>query len=497
MPRRCLADGLSSTFLSSCLRKSASSSSLRDGREAHAQVVARGFLPHVTLETDLVLMYARCSGIHLARMVFDRMPQRNMHSWNILLSSYAQMGPLADQLGVLSLPRSLLRSGLLPDHFTLPSLFKVCAAVRDHFRGMAFHNWAICLGHEGCFIVRGSIMDMYAKCGLLDDARYLFETMPRRDSATWNSIVSGYARLGCSAEALALYRRRSKCEVEEDFMAIPSILSACAREGDLRRGKEVHGRATRCLLFDCDVTIGNSLIDMYAKCGCVGDAQKVFSRMSRQNLVTWSTLISCYGAHGDGYESLRLYQEMLERGMKPNRITFTSILSSCSHSGLVSQGMRIFESMQDVHSVEPGVEHYACLVDLIGRSGRIKEALDIIQTMPMEPTSSVWGALLGACVMHRNIKVGEIASSRLFELEERNASNYVALCGIHEALGQLDCVAKLRTKMRKLGMVKKPGCSWLDADGKLQIFYQGDAVNPQVNDILVLECLHLLAMPSQ
>lgn len=349
---------------------------------------------------------------------------------------------------------------------------------------MTFHNWAVSLGHEENVIVRSSILDMYAKCGSLNDALYLFETMPKRDIVMWNSIISGYARVGCSAQALDLFRR-SQWEVEEkDFRAIPSVLNACGREGDLRRGQEVHGRAVRCCLFDSDVAVGNSLIDMYAKCGCADDSRKVFSSMGKQkNIVTWSTLISCYGVHGERNESLALFEEMLAQGMKPNHITFTSVLSSCSHSGLVEEGRRIFDSIRGVHEVEPSIEHYACLVDLIGRSGNVEEALEMIHRMPMVPTASVWGALLGACVVHKNVEVGEIAAFRLFDLEARNPSNYVALCGIYEAVGRLDCVAKVRVRMKELEMVKTPGCSWIDVKGRLQAFYQGDVSHPSVKHI--------------
>nr|XP_009393799.2 PREDICTED: pentatricopeptide repeat-containing protein At5g04780-like [Musa acuminata subsp. malaccensis]XP_018679361.1 PREDICTED: pentatricopeptide repeat-containing protein At5g04780-like [Musa acuminata subsp. malaccensis]XP_018679362.1 PREDICTED: pentatricopeptide repeat-containing protein At5g04780-like [Musa acuminata subsp. malaccensis]XP_018679363.1 PREDICTED: pentatricopeptide repeat-containing protein At5g04780-like [Musa acuminata subsp. malaccensis]XP_018679364.1 PREDICTED: penta len=469
------------TSLSSRLRSCASLSALRAGQQAHAQVLAHGLLPHVTLETDLMLTYARCSNLPLARQVFDRMRHRNMHSWNILLSAYVQASLFDD---ALSLPRSLLHSGLRPDHFTLPSLLKASAAIGDSFRGMTFHNWAVCLGHEENVIVRSSILDMYAKCGSLDDALYLFETMPNRDIVMWNSIISGYARVGCSAQALDLFRR-SQWEVEEqDFRAIPSVLNACGREGDLRRGQEVHGRAVRCCLFDSNVAVGNSLIDMYAKCGCANDSCKVFSSMGEQkNIVTWSTLISCYGVHGERNGSLALFEEMLAQGMKPNHITFTSVLSSCSHSGLVEEGRRIFDSIRGIHEVEPSIEHYACLVDLIGRSGNVEEALEMIHRMPMEPTASVWGALLGACVVHKNVEVGEIAAFRLFDLEARNPSNYVALCGIYEAVGRLDCVAKVRVRMKELEMVKTPGCSWIDVKGRLQAFYQGDVSHPSVKHI--------------
>nr|CAD1842087.1 unnamed protein product [Ananas comosus var. bracteatus] len=239
--------------------------------------------------------------------------------------------------------------------------------------GMVLHCWVIHLGLEEHVVVQGSVLDMYAKCGCLDQALRVFESIPRRDTVIWNTMIAGFARAGCSLEALGLFRRLQWEGGAVDSMSIPSILNACSREGDLMKGKEVHGRVIRCVVFDWDVPVGNSLIDMYAKCGCLDDSNKVFLSMSNRNIVTWSTMISCYGAHGKGEESLRLYKEMISEGVVPNGVTFTSVLSSCSHSGLIEEGRRIFESISRIHDAVPSIEQYACMVDLLGRCGSIKE----------------------------------------------------------------------------------------------------------------------------
>ncbi|OAY75091.1 Pentatricopeptide repeat-containing protein, chloroplastic [Ananas comosus] len=420
---------------------------LRAGMQAHAHAITCGLLPHATLETDLLLMYSRCSCMNYARRVFDRMPQRNMHSWNILFCGYARRSLFYTALSLF--PR-FLASGLLPDRFTFPPLLKSCGGVADSTLGMVLHCWVIHLGLEEHVVVQGSVLDMYAKCACLDQALRVFESIPRRDTVIWNTMIAGFARAGCSLEALGLFRRLQWEGGAVDSMSIPSILNACSREGDLMKGKEVHGRVIRCVVFDWDVPVGNSLIDMYAKCGCLDDSNKVFLSMSNRNIVTWSTMISCYGAHGKGEESLRLYKEMISEGVVPNGVTFTSVLSSCSHSGLIEEGRRIFESISRIHDAVPSIEQYACMVDLLGRCGSIKEALQLISSMPMEPSGSVWGALLGACAVHKNVEVGEIAAQRLFKLEKGNPSNYVALCGIYEAVGDSEGVAEVRSRMREL-----------------------------------------------
>lgn len=355
------------------------------------------------------------------------------------------------------------------------------------------------LGLDAHLVVTTSILDMYVKFECMGDARRMFNEMGDRDVVVWNSMIAGFVRAGLAAEAMDLFRRLHCEGGERDAMAIPSVLNACGKSGELRRGKEVHGRVMRCLVFDYDVAVNNSLIKMYAKCGCLEDSYKVFSFMGvRRNLVTWSTLISCYGVHGKGKEALALYSEMIEQGFEPNSITFTSILSSCSHSGLVDEGQTVFDSMNRNYGLEPSVEHYACMVDLLGRAGRIREALRLIQDMPMVAAASVWGALLSACAIHHNIEVAEISAHKLFELEPRNSSNYIALCGIYETVGMLDNVAKVRAKMKELDMWKIPGCSWINTKGRTRAFYKGDVYFPRSDGVCqVLDGLcRIMAMGS-
>ncbi|KAM0946394.1 putative tetratricopeptide-like helical domain superfamily [Dioscorea sansibarensis] len=472
--------------LSCLLRAFKLPSLLRHGGAIHAKVVVHGLLPDATLETDLLLMYSRCasSALYLARQVFDQMRHRTMHAWNVLFSSYAQSSLYHLALGLL---RPFLDSGLRPDHFTVPALCKACGGGGVGFQeiGMGLHCWAIKIGVLGVVFVSSSVLDMYAKFGRLDDARKVFELMPERDVVAWNAMITGFVRAGQFAEPLDLFRRLQLETMGMDWRVIPSVLNACGNKGDLTRGKEVHGRVIRCLVFDSDVVIGNALIDMYGKCGCLKDSQRVFACMGMKNEVTWSSMIACLGVHGRGEESLRLYEEMIKEGFKPNSITFTSVLSSCSHSRLLDDGWRVFQSMS-----EPSVEHFACMVDLFGRSGDIEQALRLIDKMPMKPSASMWGALLAGCVAHKNVVIGEIAARKLFELEPSNSSNYVALCGIYDAVGMSDNVSKIRGRMRELGISKTPGCSWIIMNGKSHAFYQGDISHPFANRVCEV-LLHL------
>ncbi|XP_039122625.1 pentatricopeptide repeat-containing protein At5g04780, mitochondrial-like [Dioscorea cayenensis subsp. rotundata] len=475
--------------LSCLLRAFKLPSLLRHGGAIHAKVVVHGFLPDATLETDLLLMYSRCASSDLchARQVFDQMRQRTMHAWNILFSSYAQSSLYHLVLGLL---RPFLDSGFRPDHFTVPALCKACGGgggVGLREIGMGLHCWAIKIGVLDVVFVSSSVLDMYAKFGRLDDACKVFELMPERDVVAWNAMITGFVRAGQFVESLDLFRRLQLERMGMDWRVIPSVLNACGSTGELIRGKEVHGRVIRCLMFDSDVVIGNALIDMYGKCGCLNDSQRVFACMGLKNEVTWSSMIACLGVHGKGEESLKLYEEMIKEGFKPNSITFTSVLSSCSHSRLLVDGRRVFESIR-----EPSVEHFACMVDLFGRSGDIKQASRLIDKMPMKPSASVWGALLAGCVLHKNVVIGEIAAHKLSELEPSNSSNYVALCGIYDAVGMSDNVSKIRARMRELGISKTPGCSWIIINGKSHTFYQGNISHPFAKRVCeVLLHLHL------
>uniref|UniRef100_A0A2N9GFT5 Pentacotripeptide-repeat region of PRORP domain-containing protein n=1 Tax=Fagus sylvatica TaxID=28930 RepID=A0A2N9GFT5_FAGSY len=371
-------------YLSSLLRNCVPLSAISQAKQTHAQILVLGFLSNVTLQTDLLLVYSKCGVLQAARQVFDKMSDRNMHSWNIMLASYAQNFLCLDALNVFD---KFLKMGLRPDHYTMPPVFKACVGTGDAYLGKMLHGWVVRLGFEEYVVV---------------------------------------GRLAFMFDALNYFRRMLSEGVNMDSMTIPSILNACGREGDLMKGKEIHGQVVKSFIFNRDVAISNSLIDMYAKCGCLHDSEKVFRNMRELNLVTWTTMISCYSVHGKGEDSLALFKKMGDCGFKPNCITLTAVLASCSHSGLIDQGRRIFNSISFDYGLEPSVEHHACMVDLLGRFGHLEEALGLVKNMKSVATASVWGALLAGCMMHKNVEIGEVAALQLFELEPRNSSNYIS-----------------------------------------------------------------------
>ncbi|XP_031267761.1 pentatricopeptide repeat-containing protein At5g04780, mitochondrial-like [Pistacia vera] len=462
-------------YFSSLLRSCASLLAISQAKQTHTQIIVHGFLPNVFLQTDLLLAYSKCGFLRDARQVFDKMAKRNMHSWNILIASYVSNSMYGDVFRVFGM---FLEMGFRPDYYTLPPVIKSCGGAGEVFMGKLLHGWVIRLGFEEYVIVGTSVLDFYVKIGDFVDAKQVFSGMFWKDSVVWNTMISGFGRAGLYREALECVRNMNEEGVKMDSMVIPSVLHACGGDGDLMKGKEIHGQVVKSVLFEGDIAIWNSLIDMYAKCGCLQDAETVFRNMHHFNLVTWTTMISCYGIHGKGEDSLFLFKKMRDCGFEPNCVTLTAVLSSCSHSGFIDQGQRIFNSISSDYGFEPSVEHYACMVDLLGRFGYLEEALALVKNVKLEVTASVWGALLAGCLMHKNVEIGEIAAYHLFDLEPRNPSNYIALCSIYDSLCMLDGVSRTRMMMRKMGLTKSPGCSWITIAGKTHIFFQGDHSHP-------------------
>lgn len=396
-----------------------------------------------------------------------------------MIASYTHNSMYFDALSVLE---AFKLCGLLPDCYTLPPLFKIAIGIDECCLGWMCHGLVVKLGYEEIVVVNNSVLEFYVKCGTMSQALSIFSNHNAlRDSATWNLMISGFGKAGLYSEAVHCFREMLKYRngIELDHMTLPSILSACGKEGDLLKVKEVHGFIVRNFGFDADAPIGNALMDNYGKCGSLKDSENVFKTVCCVNLVTWTTMISCYGMHGKGQESVVLFEKMMDEGFRPNAVTLTAILASCSHCGLLDQGKKIFGSMISDYGLEPTAEHYACMVDLFSRCGRLEEGLQLLQRMKSSSvTGSMWGALLAGCVMHKNVEIGEVAAHHLFQLEPNNTSNYVALWGIYQSRGMARGVSTVRGKMRDLGLVKTPGCSWINIAGRAHKFYQGDLSHP-------------------
>jgi pentatricopeptide repeat protein len=338
-------------------------------------------------------------------------------------------------------------------------------------------------------------MDMYAKCGRLDLSHYIFSKMSAKDEVTWNSMISSFAQNGEPEAALDLFRQMSMEGVKYNNVTISSILSACAGLPAIYYGKEVHGIIIKGPIR-ADVFAESALIDMYGKCGNLELALRVFEFMPEKNEVSWNSIISAYGAHGLVKESVSLLSRMQEEGFNADHVTFLAVISACAHAGKVQEGLRLFRCMTEEYQIAPRVEHLACMVDLYSRAGKLDKAMQFIADMPFKPDAGIWGALLHACRVHRNVELAEIASQELFKLDPLNSGYYVLMSNINAVAGRWDGVSKMRRLMKDKKVQKIPGYSWVDVNNTSHLFVAADKSHPDSEDIymslksLLLELKH-------
>jgi len=322
----------------------------------------------------------------------------------------------------------------------------------------------------------------FAQSGRMEEALQLFEKMPEQTTESWTAIIKGYAQHGFNNDAIKFFSQMQLAGIKPNQSTLISVLTACASLAALEHGKQVHDHILR-MRFEPDVHVGSILITMYVKCGSIGNAQHVFNRASKRDLVLWNAMISGFAQHGHGKEALQLFQQMQQAGMKPDKITFVGVLSACRHTGLVNEGRRYFDIMRRDYHISPTAEHCACMVDLLGRFGSLEKAEDFIKSMHFEPDAVVWGALLGACRIHLNLEIAERAAEHLFELEPQNAGTYVLMSNLYAVTGRWDDVAKMRQTMKNRGIQKVPGSSWIQVNSKVHAFLGGDKSHSQTEQI--------------
>lgn len=492
------------------------------GKQAHGYAIRVELFKDVFVANAIVDMYAKCGMMDAANKFFDHMTIKDVVSWNSMVTGYSQDGRCEDAIHLfekmkmenielnvvtwsaviagysqrgcgyetIDVFRQMQACGFKPNVVTLVSLLSGCASVGALLHGKETHCFAIKwnLNIQGSNLaddlkVINGLIDMYAKCKGVKVAQKLFDWVEpkERDVVTWTSIIGGYVQNGEANDALELF---SKMLGQNNYrkpnaFTISCALMACTRLGALGFGRQMHAYALRNQYDSTIIFISNCLIDMYSKCGDVDAARVVFDNMKQRNTVSWTSLMAGYGMHGRGREGLHVFDKMIGVGLMPDGITFVVVLYACSHSGLLDEGMRYFNGMSKDYRVAPGVEHYACMVDLLGRAGCLGQALKLIEDMPMEPTPIVWFTLLSACRIHANVDVGEYAADRLLELESENDGSYTLLSNIYANAGRWKDVARIRSLMKHTGIRKRPGCSWVQDKKGTVTFYVGDRSHPQ------------------
>ncbi|KAK8563549.1 hypothetical protein V6N13_006251 [Hibiscus sabdariffa] len=490
-------------LLNSCARLS----TLKPGIQVHSHVIKFGFELDPFVGNALMHFYSVFRRLNDARIVFEGSPVRDLVSYNTMINGYglvAQPGP------ALRLFRKMQDSGILPDEFTFVALLSAFSSLNDHRIGKEIHGFVYrnlyCV--DSNVLLKTAILHMYAKSGLMDlaervfssmrsnkntaawssmvsgyarcgqteAARRMFDQMDQRDLICWTAMISGYSQSGQYSEALELFMQMEDLGIRPDECTLAAVLSACARLGALSLGQRLHSRYIEGELCSQNIIISTALIDMYSKCGKIDSALHMFHSIpkSLKTVSLFNSMISGLAQHGLGESALAVFGEMELIGLKPDGVTFVAVLSACSHSGLIEEGKELFRSMSDVYGIKPHKEHYGCMVDLLGRDGCLDEAYDLIRSMPFEANSVIWRALLGACKVHGNIKIGEVACQKLIKLEPDHGAHYILLSNMLANTNKWEQAGRVRKVMEDRGVQKPPGWSYIEFQGTIHRFLASD-----------------------
>lgn len=461
---------------------------LLNGKEVHCQLIRRGLCSDSMIETSLVDMYGKCGLLEYSEQLFNRVSHKSVTLWNAIIGAY---GLNDEPMKSFSCFKRVQESDNLdPNAVTLINLVSSCKNVRALLQGKSIHGFAIRRGIFPHLVLETALLDMYGKCGTLNLADYLFVRMKEKNLVSQNARIAAYVQSGHEQEAVRLFRDLRNEHIEPDEITFLNILPAYAEIALPKQGKQIHGYITK-LGFGSVTFISNALIYMYAKCGDIRAAEEVFNCMTYKDIISWNTIIMAYGIHGFGEISVRLFSDMLEEGIKPNGSTFVSLLSSCSICGMVDEGQKYFNSMKTEHNIDPGIEHYGCMVDFLGRSGNLDLTKRFIDEMPLVPTARIWGSLLSASRCHRNVEVAELAADRILSLEHDNTGCYVLLSNMYAELRRREDAERIRCSMKNQGLRKTTACSLVEHNSKTLKFTNSACLHAEAG--MVYEALDIIS----
>ncbi|KAL1215793.1 Pentatricopeptide repeat-containing protein [Cardamine amara subsp. amara] len=465
-------------FYNMLLKECTVSKRLTEGRIVHGYVAKSLFSYDLVMHNTVLNMYAKCGSLEDARKVFDQMPHRDFVTWTTLISGYSQHDRPRDALVLF---HQMLSHGFSPNEFTLSSLIKAAAAEPRGCSGQQLHGFSLKCGFDLNVYVGSSLLDLYTRYGLMDDAQLVFDALESRNDVSWNALIAGHARRCGTEKALELFQGMLREGFRPSHFSYSSLFGACSSTGFLEQGKWVHAymikSGEKLVAF-----AGNTLLDMYAKSGSIHDARKIFDRLTKRDVVSWNSLLTAYAQHGFGKEAVSWFEEMRRAGIPPNEISYLSVLTACSHSGLLDEGWHYFELMKK-DGIIPKAWHYVTIVDLLGRAGALDRALRFIREMPIEPTAAIWKALLNACRVHKNMELGAYAAEHVFELDPDDPGPHVILYNIYASGGRWNDAARVRKMMKKNGVKKEPACSWVEIENAIHMFVANDECHPQREEI--------------
>ncbi|KAK6287444.1 hypothetical protein POUND7_013623 [Theobroma cacao] len=388
----------------------------------------------------------------------------------------------------LQLFNQIRETDVVADRYVLSSVLSACSVLDFVEGGKQVHCHVLRRGAEMDVSVINVLIDFYSKCGKVKAARRLFDEMVVRNVISWTTMIAGYMQNSFDREAMKLFSEMSRLGWKPDGFACTSVLTSCGSLEALDQGRQFHTQLIKHAM-DSDPFVTNAIIDMYAKCGSFEDACKTFNSAIWRDVVCWNSMISTYAHHGEAEGALETFERMLKEGIKPNYVTFVGLLSACVHAGFVELGLHHFESMS-TFGVEAGIEHYACVVSLLGHAGKLYEAKALIETMPIKTAAVLWRSLLSACRIAGNVELGKYAAERAISIDPMDSGSYTLLSNIFASKGMWADVKRVRARMDLEGVLKEPGCSWIEVNNETNVFIARDRTHHEANLIyLVLDNL--------
>lgn len=488
-----------SISLASALQQYINSDTPRHGQNLHTYILKTGFVPNTNISIKLLILHVKAGCLRYARQVFDELAQPTLSAYNYMISGYIKQGMFGDSY---ELVRKMVFCGERPDGFTLSMLLKASTASVNsspcEHRNMCsvVHCQILKLEIEPDDVLYTALIDSYVKSGKLDRGRTVFDMMleenvicstsmitgymnqgsvddaeeiflktSEKDIVVFNAMIEGYSKSNEFAEkALDIFIEMQRLNYQPNISSFASIIGACSMLTSYEISQQIHCLIMKTPLYS-HIKLGSALIDMYSKCGKTEDALQIFVSMSNKNVFSWTSMIDGYGKNGEPHKALELFNSMQKLCIEPNLVTFLGALSACAHAGLVNRGREIFNSMERNYLLKPSMEHYACMVDLLGRSGSLSEAWDFVMAMPERPNSDVWAALLSSCRIYGDVEMARYAANEIFKLNSSERPGaYVALSNTLADAGKWDSVSELRELMNEKGVSKDTACSWVGAD---------------------------------
>ncbi|ESQ43563.1 hypothetical protein EUTSA_v10012807mg [Eutrema salsugineum] len=444
--------------------------SIRCVKRVFGYMMSNGFEPEQYMMNRILLMHVKCGMIIDARRLFDEMPERNLFSYNSIISGFVNFGNYFEALNLFKMMWEELSDC---ETHTFAVALRAAAGLGSVYVGKQLHVCALKLGVVGNTFVSCGLIDMYSKCGDIEDARCVFDGMIEKSTVAWNNIVAGYALHGFSEEALCLLYEMRDSGASIDQFTLSIMIRISTRLAKLDLTKQAHARLIRSG-FESEIVANTALVDFYSKWGRVDTARYIFDRLPRKNIILWNALMGGYANHGRGTDAISLYEKMLREKVSPNHVTFLAVLSACAYSGLSERGWDIFLSMGEVHGIKPRAMHYACMIEILGRDGLLDEAIAFIRRAPLKPTVNMWAALLNACRMHGNLELGRVVAEKLYEMEPEKLGNYVVMYNVYNSMGKTAEAAGVLDALESKGLRMMPACTWVEVGDQSHSFLSGD-----------------------